>query len=335
MDRAAVLFVDDDLLELDMTQPPNGEDIAYLARCYSSAGLIVAVNDEGEDPFDLTLRDKPESFADLVIGSKQLECQSLWLDAPDGFAPWYWPVIPTAVGRLERRIASLSGRLDDLVLDVMDITVEHIRGMAQSSLSFLGSHRDVAALTVAEFVADSNSGLRRRDVSAGQDIDARVAAARLAKWLEYQVLPGQDYLVDAPHLVPRIPSLLRGAVEDVSVWNALAVRDKTPETLAATELEAARFLGHDWLSRPAWWWPIIPTLDIEEVRDPFAIRPIPYIFNEDLSAFASEGESRQFICDFPESPFRRRFISDPEALQGALSERVRRVSYAPLNNLVG
>ena len=36
----------------------------------------------------------------------------------------------------------------------------------------------------------------------------RVAAARLGKWLERLVLPGQNVLVDAPHLVSRFPSLV-------------------------------------------------------------------------------------------------------------------------------
>ena len=66
---------------------------------------------------------------------------------------------------------------------------------------------------VREFVTESGNGLRLKDkISLNDDTNdhilARVGAARISKWLERLVLPEQDILVDAPHLVLRYPNLI-------------------------------------------------------------------------------------------------------------------------------
>src|SRR5437667_7791458 len=61
-DTAAILIVDYDLLEFNKEDYITGEGVAYLARCYSRCGLIVALNQFGVNSFDLTLRCNPTSF---------------------------------------------------------------------------------------------------------------------------------------------------------------------------------------------------------------------------------------------------------------------------------
>ena len=64
-DDLAVLVVDYDLQDKD---PRSGREVAYLARCFSSCGVIISLNEHGENPFDLTLTEYADSFADLNIG---------------------------------------------------------------------------------------------------------------------------------------------------------------------------------------------------------------------------------------------------------------------------
>ncbi|HEV2398737.1 MAG TPA: hypothetical protein VGS27_17465, partial [Candidatus Sulfotelmatobacter sp.] len=55
-DSAAMLIIDYDLLNVDPTSSMNGENVAYLARCYSHCGLIVGLNRyDRENAFDLSL----------------------------------------------------------------------------------------------------------------------------------------------------------------------------------------------------------------------------------------------------------------------------------------
>src|SRR5258708_4989570 len=71
-DAADILIIDYDLLHLDESYL-TGENVAYLARCYSRCGLIVGMNqfDHG-NAFDLSLKGHPESYADVNISAKQL-----------------------------------------------------------------------------------------------------------------------------------------------------------------------------------------------------------------------------------------------------------------------
>lgn len=94
-DRADIVFIDYDLIELTDAGTETGESAAYLARCFSTGGYIVAMN-QGRlsNPFDLTLSGHPESFADLDIGSDQLANPGLWRDSFDGFRPWALATTP-------------------------------------------------------------------------------------------------------------------------------------------------------------------------------------------------------------------------------------------------
>ena len=63
-DTASILVIDYELIK--MSASITGERIAYLARCYSKCGLIIALNQYppyGDEYFDLTLHGHPESFS--------------------------------------------------------------------------------------------------------------------------------------------------------------------------------------------------------------------------------------------------------------------------------
>ena len=107
-DRADVLLVDYDLFAFNRDEYLTGAMVAYMARCYSGCGVIVGVNELGPNPFDLTLIDNTDSFADLTIGDVQIDNRGLWFGITDDpqpgrFRPWSWPALLDAAERQARR----------------------------------------------------------------------------------------------------------------------------------------------------------------------------------------------------------------------------------------
>ena len=119
IDVASVLIIDYDLLDLAAEYYQTGEEIAYLARCYSSCSLIVALNqfDHGSISFDLRMTGHLDSFADLNVGDPALSITGLWsqkwVSSGEEFRPWAWPLIPQAVEKYERRVSELVDKLDE------------------------------------------------------------------------------------------------------------------------------------------------------------------------------------------------------------------------------
>ena len=169
--------------------------------------------------------------------------------------------------------------------------------------------------TVRAFVADSAYGLHRRDASVvklGNDLIARIAAARLAYWLEHVVLPAQSVLIDAPHLVSRLPGLLTGEPTKAGSWNCTAVRlDLQPTSLAAGSLKSYRFKEQHWLSRPAWFWPQILS-DERYFEWGQAKKQADVIFCEDTSRFIKRSIAKEFMADVP-GQMALRYVEMPKA----------------------
>ncbi len=196
-------------------------------------------------------------------------------------------------------------------------------------LQTLGDGKDY---TFGEFVRSSSFALSPKDranlpteVFLDETICnlASIVAARLWKWLEAQLLPELDILIDAPHLVTRFPSLLDADHEDVEIWNAVTVRhtQETPN-LKMGILEASRFSKTHWLTRPAWYWRRAMNDEaIPDVRQPWEIEYVPFVFCEDTSRFALEEQAKSYRAAV-DSPFGLRYI---EKLEG--------VNYLPLQRL--
>src|SRR5215471_10714862 len=185
-DTADILIVDYDLLKLNEGGSGylTGEGVAYLCRCYSHCGLIIALNQYGNNYFDLTLKGHPESYADLNIGSAQLMNQGLWTEDWSGFRPWYWPLLPSACDAFERRWKQLQDHLQEPVLSYLGFSMKTIKTLPRSTREFLGRGSEPEKTTFATFVTDSGSGLRPKDKVGDNESVARIAAARLGKWLE-------------------------------------------------------------------------------------------------------------------------------------------------------
>ena len=329
-DSVSILIVDYDLLKFNKEDYLTGEGVAYLARCYSRCGFIIALNQFGENVFDLTMTGHPDSFADLNLGSRQLSNSALWHEPWQGFRPSSWPMLPMAVKSFESRVQELQGSLNSKILPYFEFSPEISATLPRSTKEFLGKGNQVEDVTFKQFVEESGNGLRRKDQAPDTESLARIAASRVWKWLERMVVSGQDVLVDAPHLVSRFPSLLSGNAKVISTWN------KTSSFKAINRLGLRyqvitdfRFKRLDWLSRPAWFWKPLSNFDkIAEVSDPWKAERPDFVFAEDLSKFVPRKQAREFVAHLP-SPFVRRFVFDKEAAMGKLPITVKGVEYVP------
>ncbi|MFQ5651433.1 MAG: hypothetical protein ACE5IY_15975 [bacterium] len=325
-DKSDILVLDYDLLNPeaaneDVEYSISGEEVAYLARCYSHCRLIAGLNRFGQNTFDLTLKGHPESYADLNIGEDHVDNKGLWFDAPwHEFRPWYWPVLPHTLDAFEKRVDELkaNGNLDKPILGFLEFPEEIVQILPRSSLEFISvPDRRPEETTFHEFVRATGNGLKRKDQPCDDDSVARIAAARIAKWLERLVLPGQDILVDAPHLLLRYPSLLKGDRNKPETWDAIVSiteLDKLKPKIEDEKIEEFRFKKDNWLSRPAWFWHQVSNSDqIDEVRNPWATERPDLVFCEDISKFMQKSETQEFVAELP-SPFVRRFVKIERAV---------------------
>jgi len=307
LDEASILIVDYDLLKSSSTKFSDGENVSYLVRCFSRCGLIVGLNHYGHNTFDLTLKGHPESWADLNIGSDQLDNPGLWGAKTKGFRPWYWPQLPNYLESFHKKVKDVTKHLDDSIWRVLGFPKESVEIFPRSVSEFMG--RKPLETTFREFVGESGNGLREMDKKATDEMVGIIAAARVSKWMERLVLSGQDILVDAPHLAYRFPSLLLGNHSDVNTWNKTANFSSFKNLgLNHKKIENFRFKKEHWLSRPAWFWgEISKCQDIREITEPWTKEKVNYVFCEDSSSFHKRENCKEFVADL-DSPYVRRFI---------------------------
>lgn len=317
LDDAAIAIIDYDLITNNESKDiyfTSGEDVCYLARCFTTCGLIVGLNQFERNPFDLNLRGHPKSYADLNIGSAQINNEGLWGGATDGFRPWHWPNLLEYQETYGDRIADVKRNLDKPIARTLGMEKE-IPFMPSQTLEFLSG--DPSTVTFRQFALDSGNGLKakdRYDVDKGLRTNdvllARMAAARISKWIERMVFPGQDIIVDAPHVVARYPSLLKGKRGNIESWNRTTkLADVAKLGINHGLIKSYAFKKEFWLSRPAWFWRRLVNLqDIQEVRDPWIREPAQYVFCEDTSRFQKKTECRCFRAGL-NSMYTTRYVS--------------------------
>lgn len=309
LDSASIFIVDYDLVKNEVDSFLTGENIAYTARCFSKCGLIIALNQFDID-FDLTLRGHPESFADLNIRGEHLGNTNLWGDknSTENFYPWYWPSLPKFQEDYEKRIEDVKKEINNPICKALGFDPELFDILPRSITQFIG--QEPSSTSFREFVQKSGNGMREKDAENVNDeaLIARISAARLSKWLERQVLPELDILVDAPHLVARYPSLIKESEKDIDTWNRTTQRARHTELgLDIEKIEDARLQKDFWLSRPVWFWNNVRENEqIQEVKEPWVTQRPDWVFCEDISKFY-DGDVQEFVAEV-ESPFARRFV---------------------------
>ena len=245
IDNASIFIIDYDLLDSQekesqeakmealLTGSITGEIVAYLVQCFSKCKLIVGLNQYGNNPFDLTLRGDLDSFADLNLGEYQLDNPGLWKDdwedSGQEFRPWCWPNLCDLLCDFGKRVEDIQENLDTPISEFLDFDRELFELLPREIVQFIWKDKEKEHFqtTFREFVTKSGNGLRSKDMKEvkkgiNDHVLARVGAARVSKWLEQLVLPEQDILVDAPHLVSRYPSLITGDKEKIETWNKTA-----------------------------------------------------------------------------------------------------------------
>lgn len=311
LDNASIFIIDFELINPDLGPVPSGEGVAYYTRCFSRCGLIVGLNFIRGNIFDLTLEGNPKSFADLNISSDQLDNPGLWGGETDDFRPWYWPDLPKQLETFENKIADVKENLDLPICDSLGFPKEVVEIFSRNVGEFIGD--DPHETTFKDFVKKSPNVLRGKDNEATKYMDeemmGRIAASRVSKWLERLVLPGQDILVDAPHLVMRYPSLLESDHTKVENWNKTAKFEPFDKLgLDFKTIEPFRFKKDYWLSRPVWFSNQLSNCqDVKEVQEPWAREENDFVFCEDGSSFYKKEDCRTFIAKM-ESPYDRRFV---------------------------
>ena len=326
LDEASVFIIDYDLLKSEAGGLLTGEIVAYIARAFSKCKTIVGLNQYGHNPFDLTLKGHPESFADLNLGVDQLGNPDLWRDdwgdSRRGYRPWYWPNLSDALHNFDKKVAEVKENLDRPICEVLGFTPELFRMLPRTVSQFIGKvdAKEPVETKFCEFVLQSGNGLRPKDaIMSDKDVLARVGAARISKWLERFVLPGQDLLVDAPHLVARYPSLIADDEKKINVWNRTAQLVDYRELGLNTDLiEPYRFKKDYWVSRPVWFWDKLRECEsIQEIKEPWLTVKPSWVFCEDASRFYNRKDCQEFLADTASS-FTRRYVKD-----------FRRVDYRP------
>jgi len=310
-DSTDLLLVDFDLMEY-ASYAADGEGVAYLARCYSRCGYVIEINEFGGNTFDLTLEDHPRSFADLNLGGDQLTNPGLWSAQSRGYRPWMWPNLSKVVADFRKCVADVLENPNAKILEFFQLEKSDLSSFSRPAIELLLGTRSLPEkATFASVVKTSELGLLRSDRPMNDETIAAVAAARVAKWLGTAVLARQDVLVDAPHLVDRLPSLMKGDLTRSELDKCAAFDEASlSDVLRLNSIKQYKFARPHWLSRPTWYWSRIRRDEtISEIKSPFDAATLKYRFCEDVSRFLPVDACREVILESG-TPYRTRYVLD-------------------------
>ena len=256
-DEIDILIIDYDLLHVDEDNAQyTGEGLGRLVRMFTECAIVVVLNQYLQAQFDLRLRGHLESHADLNIGAEFIAVPGLWREPPwTGFRPWKWQTLNGAVGTQRARQKVVQTQFGQSILNTVGMQSEDASRLSDSAFGFLSpnanSYQSLMEVTFQSFLRTASDGRDLRILAdSHQESATRVASARIGKWLEREVLGGQDVLIDVPHLLQRFPFVLGDSVTNLDMWNS-AIHDRT--VVGRVVGEDAWFSPKDILSRPAIW----------------------------------------------------------------------------------
>lgn len=293
-DHADILVLDYRLADLyGQDGYMTGEDLAALARRYSRAGPIVSVNRFGDQRFDLRLRPESQTWAEISVSHDDLQNPRLWFaEARGEYRPWGWPSLHRLAQLFSRRVAYSREHFDRSVAESLRISKAQMDLMPRRVSEALGD--DPLRITF-KGVAVQRGFQSGRMPRPSRPQMARVAAAEVGKWLSDCVLPGEEILIDAPHLATRYPSLVKGPRSQARLNQLARIGPEDDLPLDVTQVADARLRPTFWLDRPAWWTEaVLENREVTENHSPWEKRPLKYRFAEDTSLFHSPNECRPF-----------------------------------------
>jgi hypothetical protein len=341
-----VLFIDQRWFALKGLEWLKGETVAAYLRMFAGIPFVAVVNKFETHDFDLKMTDESSGIADMYINPSLLDRPGLWSleatrttfdgDRTPGFRPWMWPEIPRAKADFLiclDEVQALS--LDEPILEFFGFNPARAKRLSRAALGCLNPASDEPEkATFKDFLTHGCTGieqaLREKLVERISEAAVRRAAnlllvGELRRWLVWMVLAPQDTLADAPHLAKRMPWLIQGDLNDVSVWNASVTF--TGRGSLDPVVEGHRFEKPHWLSREAYWVHNLRSdATADRLYDEFRGEPeADYVFLEDFSTFVPAVEAEEFTANFA-SAWATRFISKQSLKSGA-------VRYAPKVNL--
>lgn len=299
----------------------TGEDLAALTRRYSMARPIVSVNRFGEQGFDLRLRPEMQMWAEVSVAHDDLGNPRLWSDRAEGlYRPWAWPSLEHLPKLFDRRVTHALRHFDSSVAESLGISKTQMDLMPRRISESLGN--DPFSITFRE-VAVQRAFRPDNVPKPSRPQMARVAAAEVGKWLSNSVLPGQEILIDAPHLATHYPSLLKGRRTQARLNELARMSPEAELPLDATRINRARLRPGFWLDRPVWWTEaVLENRELLENRRPWERQPLDYCFAEDTSQFHATTEVQAFQAV---GMFGRRYVRRPDDLA---------ITYKPANRLL-
>lgn len=202
-DDVSILILDYDLFWLGVDRDADtrvlptrarltGEEVAYLVRCYSRCEYIVGLNQFGDNPFNLNLRGHLTSYADLNIGGVQLGNPGLWGQWVEGFKPSSWPNLLAAPAAQRERTAFLAERMSRPILATLGLVDDEYPIVPREALEFLGTANPLEVTFSDLAQLGRPHGLDKTDVAWEDSALVKIAASRIAKWLEREVLSGGE-----------------------------------------------------------------------------------------------------------------------------------------------
>lgn len=318
LDNTDILILDETINNVECA-----DHLAYLIRCYSKCKMIIIVNESEKVQFNLGLVGNLQSFCDLSLNSKDLCNPGLWtndLSLWESYRPWAWSIIPHALFYWDRKIEDIKDNLDNSVLlDILELDEKIASIWYRRLQAFLDSHEDrpYYQTTPREFLCNSQYGLYFRDAEnmENEEVLARVAMARISKWLEQSILLEQNIFVDAPRLADIYPEIIDGPVTPKNYnktsyitidHTQLGINNKFYDILEPFQIKKKNY----WYSRAIWEWNSVQDT-IYNHLDCFnhLKRGDNIVFCEDTSRFDYHGNCNSFIAEI-NSPFGMRHIRD-------------------------
>lgn len=309
LDVADVLIVDFDLRDLrEHFGFATGEEIAYFARLFSEAKVIVVLNhpDIGVNHFDLTLQRDRELRADLYVGFEQCSNPGFWrTNSVDGsFLPWNWTAVTSDVDTFEYCVSRVSNCVGKSVLSHFGLLGPG-RSPSLEMLGYLGVKRDEDVEFQNMFDGEDASYVRRKDIAAlknDQRRYCRVAAAFLRKWFRNWVLPSQTLIADVPHFVSANPWSLvdpsdRGSWDEIANEARVLSRTTHFKRLIQQPFQKFWFSEPEWLGRPAFLMTesLREDPEIAKAIESFDPSKLPSLsFAEDLSRFVDSKSALEY-----------------------------------------
>lgn len=329
-DRADVVIIDSDLtpdsttnIDADSRQAVEdhlvgefGSNVAWLARNFSDAGVLVVVNHiHKARVFDLTMTRFSHLPADAYISADDVASSALWTGEIDGsFRPWSWP----SLLRLSQMRAPSGLTLGSGVLESLGLTADEASLFDQRQVDRLSAvDLDLENLTLWHVARSATFGFgHQAGAHMSEERQLAIAIHGLRRWLDSTVVPAQNVFMDLPHLVQDRPWLLgeaRGDVEGSNRFLAAAWLDTPTEDLLPEAFcePAASIVGRS-------LWRVAGIIPDQERRH---VGPDDLVFCEDTSCFSMPSDAQEFTSDI-EGAFRSRFV-----------RRLDGVSYSPARRL--